>query len=77
MTRQSDQLEVLARDLASRYGEADEVVQSVRAAISPEALAQASTFVPERRLRAQGPRARKSSGTRYAGHGFGAPSSLA
>lgn len=58
MTRQMDRLEVLALDLASRYGEDDAVVQSVRAAIAQQPAAQAVTFAPERRTGVQGPCAR-------------------
>jgi len=61
MSRKTDRLEALASDLASRYGEEDSLVQSVRAAL-PERKA-ASPTVPrtgtlERRVRKQGPMAR-------------------
>ncbi len=57
MTRKTDRLEVLAHDLASRYGEGDELVQSVRAEIPHAPQAQAVQARPgtERRVRAQGP----------------------
>lgn len=60
MTRKTDRLEVLARDLASRYGESDVVVQSVRAAIvMPAAPVSAKPRANERRHLVQGPMARK------------------
>jgi hypothetical protein len=58
MTRQTDRLEVLAHDLASRYGEEDTLVQGVRAAIAQVPAPATAAFTPERRKRAQGPCAR-------------------
>jgi hypothetical protein len=63
MTRKTDRLEVLARDLASRYGEGDTVVQSVRAAIvTPASPVVAAPHSGERRRHAQGPLARRKQG---------------
>ena len=61
MTRKTDRLEVLAHDLASRYGEDDALVLSVRAEIPQAPLAQPVQARPaaERRLHAQGPFGRK------------------
>ncbi|WP_117179168.1 hypothetical protein [Rhodoferax lacus] len=61
MTRKTDRLEALASDLASRYGESDPLVQSVR-----EAIPKRRAAVPagprinnaERRFHKQGPMAR-------------------
>ena len=61
MTRKTDRLEVLAHDLASRYGEADALVQSVRAALPQARVPAPASTEPrstERRVHAQGPLAR-------------------
>ena len=58
MTRRTDRLEVLAHDLASRYGEEDTLVQGVRETIAQAPAPSNVAFTPERRKRAQGPRAR-------------------
>lgn len=59
MTRQSVKLEVLVRDLESRYGENDDLVKSVRSCIPQDPPTRAACHLPERRVRVQGPTARK------------------
>ncbi len=59
MTRRSIQREIIARDLASRYGEGDTTVQSVRNASQVDSPMRPVAALPERRLLVQGPRGRK------------------
>lgn len=61
MTRKIDRLEVLARDLASRYGEGDALVQSLRSEIQQVQADHPTDVQPrtERRVRTQGPLGRK------------------